>query len=114
MADISNRTCQVVVERAVEVRDAITNETRKTWSTLKTVWASMTPNRGNETIVGNTLESFTVWTIRMDYFDGYDIKAADRIVYAGRYFTILSVIPDDSYHRDTMIKARETDLTEYG
>lgn len=114
MADITNRTNQVIIQRAVETRHSTTNETRRTWSTLKTIWVSMTPDRGNERIVGESLESYTIWTFRMDYFDGYDITSADRILYGSRLFSIMAVIPDDAYHRDVMIKARETDETTSG
>ena len=114
MADPTNRRCYITIEVASGTRDAVTNEARRTWSTLKSFWASMEPNRANQVTTKDGEESSTMWTVRADYYDGVGVTTAHRILYESRYFDILGTMPDDSYHKDWMCKARETDLTASG
>lgn len=105
----------VTVQVASDTRDATTNESRRTWSTLNVggrdiqFWADLNPDRSNEIQVDLSQESYTIWTMRADYYDAKDVRSYHRIVFDGRVFQILGTMPDERFHRDFVAKLRETD-----
>lgn len=60
----------------------------------KTVWGYLFPQRGYEEARNDERRSLTFYQVRLDYLDGEDIVESDIIVFEGRTFNIISVMPD--------------------
>lgn len=113
--DPTNRRSFVTVQAASDTRDPNSNESRRTWATLNVggrdieFWADLDPDRANEVQSGSSQESYTVWRMRADYYDAKDMRAYHRVVFDGRVFNILGIMPDERFHKDIVAKLRETD-----
>ena len=74
-------------------------EPDQTWSTDETVWASIDPVSGNETMSAESIQSIISHTVTMRYTS--NASAKKRLLFGARVFGILSVI--DNMERNRML-----------
>jgi len=90
----------------------------ETWTELKQVWVSISPNRGREVFAADERESIVTHTIRGEFLEMEGITAEMRIVYNDTHayspirsdsivYQILAVMPDMDHRADIMIQAEE-------
>ena len=73
-------------------QDPTTGEMRQTWVDVASLWAEVVPMSGREFVAASAEQSEVRGRITIRYRDGVD--ASMRIVYRGRYYNILAVLPD--------------------
>ena len=73
-------------------QDPDTGEMVKTWATIATLWAEIVPLSGREFLAASAEQSEVRSRITIRYRE--DVTAAMRVVYRGKYFNILAVLPD--------------------
>lgn len=76
-----------------------------TWTTALTVWADIQPLSGRELIAAQAQMAETTHTVVIRYRAG--ITPANRVVYQGRVFNVLSVIDEDMRHRTLSLLCSE-------
>ena len=109
--DPQNKPCYGAIQYPTTARDATTNETHMTWSTLRSCWVGITPNYSKERREGGQMESAVSHTLRGHYEEWKDVKGEMRFVFDGRVFAIVGVKLDYQHRQDAMITANETDET---
>lgn len=75
------------------------------WTTVATVWASVEPLSGREYFGGAERQAQVSTRIRMRYMAG--VLPRMRVVYAGRWFDVLSVIDGNESHRELELMCNE-------
>lgn len=73
-------------------QDPNTGEMVSAWVTVANLWAEIVPMSGREFLAASAEQSEVRGRIVIRYRD--DVTAAMRIVYRGRYYNILAVLPD--------------------
>lgn len=77
----------------------------ETWSTAETTWASVEPLTAREQLQAAGAEARVTHKIFMRY--GNPTEHKSRILYAGRYFYVLSVMNKGERNRELEILAEE-------
>lgn len=98
---------RVTIERATEGTADAANEKPLTWSTLRTVYASMTFASGREGFSGDTIVAAGSYVFGLRYPAGITVTPADRLTLGTRIFDIDSVADPDGGRRELQIVARE-------
>lgn len=73
-------------------QDPDTGEMVKTWATIATLWAEIVPLSGREFLAASAEQSEVRSRVTIRYRE--DVTAAMRVVYRGKYFNILAILPD--------------------
>lgn len=79
---------RVVIQQATNTQDAH-GQMVPSWSTWKTVWASLNPIRGAEQFEANRLTQKVDFKMRMRYISG--LTHDMRVSYSGSYYDIVSI-----------------------
>lgn len=74
---------------------------------VKTIWASIFPQRGSEATDFHGRQSLMRCTIKTNYIDGQGIDAAMYFQYGARLFDIQTVLPDDETRKDVTFVCEE-------
>lgn len=77
---------RIVIELATEAQDSY-GEAVPTWSTFATVWAKVTPNRGDERFAANQIVAQADSVFRIRWQSGVTTKM--RINYDGQIYDIV-------------------------
>lgn len=80
---------RIVIQSVSRVQDA-SGEPLESWSTLATVWAAVSPIRGNERFVDSQEKAERTTRFRIRYRS--DVTADNRISYDGNIYDIEAVI----------------------
>jgi SPP1 family predicted phage head-tail adaptor len=75
------------------------------WEDLETVWAAVEPLQGRELVTAQAVNAETTTRITIRYREG--VTPANRIVFEGKYYNLLSVVDTDLKHREMIILASE-------
>ncbi len=73
-------------------QDPVTGEMVDSWVTIAQPWAEIVPMSGSEFMAAGAEQSEVRGRIVIRYRD--DVDASMRVVYRGRYYSILAVLPD--------------------
>jgi len=79
-------------------QDPNTGEMLTTWVTISRPWAEIVPMSGREFMAAGAEQSEVRGRIVIRYRD--DVDASMRVVYRGRYYNILAVLPDAESGRE--------------
>ena len=113
MSRIGNKRCRVRLESPTDAPDSFGDSFERTYSEIKTVWASVVPVRARERDVGREIEADTTHRIFIRYStEVQGINHKWRIVEingAQRVFDIISNLGPDAKMRDIEILARVRD-----
>lgn len=79
-------------------QDPVTGEMVTTWVTIAQPWAEIVPMSGREFVAAGAEQSEVRGRIVIRYRE--DVDASMRVVYRGRYYNILAVLPDAESGRE--------------
>ena len=79
-------------------QDPVTGEMVDSWVTVAQPWAEIVPMSGREFMAAGAEQSEVRGRIVMRYRE--DVDASMRVVYRGRYYNILAVLPDAESGRE--------------
>lgn len=90
------RHVNVIIERAVQTKDAETNATIYVWHTLHDCWADTTARRGMEVPVEGQIMAQSYVRFDFAFLDVDDVVETDRIVHVetGMVYAIKGILPD--------------------
>lgn len=88
--DLSHK---VQLQALTVAQDPTTGEMTKTWATIAEPWASMNFQSARDFVAANANQSEVRGFAVIRYRDGVD--ASMRIVFSGKYYQILGVMPDN-------------------
>lgn len=94
---------RVQLQRSSIAQDPVSGEMVPTWSTVATVWADMHYQSVRD-FVAASAEQSEVRGHAMTRFRS-DVEAGWRLVYRGKYFRILGVMPDNESGREHLTLA---------
>lgn len=83
----------VQLQERTDAQNGTTGEMQTTWTTIATPWANISPMSGREFLAAGAEQSEVRGRITIRYRD--DVTADMRIVYRGKYYNILAVLPDN-------------------
>lgn len=89
---------RVTLQRKQVTQDQATGEMVTAWADVAQVWAAILPSSGREFIAAAAAQSEVQGKIVIRFRD--DVDASMRIVYRGKYFNILAVLPDAESGRE--------------
>lgn len=95
---------QIVIQQRSTTKDTHGQESTS-WSDVATTWAAIEPLNGRELLAAQAQQSETTHQVVIRYRTG--ITAANRVLYQGRVFNVLSVIDQDMKHRSLMLLCSE-------
>ncbi|MBI1261399.1 MAG: phage head closure protein [Rhizobiales bacterium] len=75
------------------------------WSDVATLWAAVTPRKGQERLIGERPEARQTWEVVMRWRN--DVTSAHRLLWQSRVLTIESVVDPDGRKRWLRIEAEE-------
>ena len=104
MIDAGKLRHRIVVERHTETISPAGTPSR-TWAEHIKLWACVIPVKAGEREVAERLEHRIEFKVVTRYTD--QVKASDRIVYAGRTLEIIAVTDDGERHETLTIECRE-------
>lgn len=79
-------------------QDPNTGEMQTTWATVASPWAEIVPMSGREFLAASAEQSEVRGRIVIRYRE--DVTASMRVVYRGKYYNILAVLPDAESGRE--------------
>lgn len=94
----------VVIQQYSDTPDSYGSGTRS-WSTYKSCWAAMWPQKGDEQVLDGQMVSVARYIFRIRYISG--ITTAMRILYNSRVFEILNVRNKDERNRTMDLLCKE-------
>lgn len=95
---------RVQIQRKSVVVSATGTET-ETWTTIDTVWASVSPVEGREVVQGIRLLADVTHLIELRYRAG--LTPADRFVFGNRIFDVVQLLDTDERHIELKVQAKE-------
>lgn len=97
---------RITIQSKTSTRGA-SGEEEPIWSEVVTVWASSEPLRGQEYLEANRLQADLDIRFRIRYWSNEVIKPSMRVMYANRYFNIVSVINVKEKNDEVQLMCKE-------
>ncbi len=94
---------RVAIQRATETLDAF-GQTSRAWATLATVWASIEPTGGSETVKGRAIRADQTHEVRMRHTD---CTTGDRLTLGARVLNIVAVVNVAERDRELRLAVQE-------
>ncbi len=96
--------CRITLQQAARTGDGGGGASLD-WLQIATLWARIEPQKGNERVRYEGIESIITHKITLHYRPG--ITTGMRFIYAGRVFNILSVLNENEQNRRTICHCEE-------
>lgn len=96
---------RVAVQRAAEGTADDYNQTALTWGTVRSVWASVKPLRGDELVYAQQVNAQVTHEVRMRWLEGLTPK--DRLLLGTRVLNVRSVLNTEERNIEAVLLCSE-------